>query len=358
VLIDARWQELARILVNYSTRVRPGERVLLTMMEEETLPLVRAVFTEVVRAGGYPLVEFQSVHLERELMVLGSASQVGWVPEWLEQGMEWADVYIGLRGAANPHAFEGIPAERIAVRRRAMGIISTLRNEKTRWVLARVPTAAMAQQAGLSFDKLADLYFGAVLRDWHQEAQRYAMVKGLFEGANEVRLLGPGTDLRFKVSDRLWEVEDGRINMPGGELYTAPHEESAEGTIQLSFPGVFAGRLVNGVTLRFADGEVVEARAESEIELLRSLLAMDQGARRIGEFGVGLNAGLGRFCADPLLDEKMLGTFHIALGRSYASCGGKNLSALHWDLVTDFRSAGEVRVDSRTVFAGGCFLGL
>jgi aminopeptidase len=348
---------LAGILVNYSTHVRPNERVLITMMEEETLPLVRAVFAEAVRAGGHPLVEFQSADLERDLMVMGSMSQVAWVPEWLEQGMEWADVHISLRGAANPQVFEGIPAERIAARRKAMGIISARRNEKTRWVIARVPTEAMAEQAGVSLDEMAGLYFDAVLRDWHEESRRYTAARRLFEHAKEVRLLGPGTDLRFDVADRNWEVEDGRINMPGGELYTAPHEESAEGVINFSFPGVFAGRLVKGITLRFCRGRVTEAGAETEVELFRSLLDMDEGARRIGEFGVGLNPGLVRFCADPLLDEKMLGTFHIALGRSYTSCGGKNFSALHWDLVTDFRSEGEVRVDSKTVFAGGRFLG-
>jgi aminopeptidase len=355
-VIDERWRRVAEVLVRYSTGVRPGERVLIAMMEPHTLPLTHAVHAECVRAGAFVHVEYQSVDLDRDLMLLGTPEQVDWVPEMQTAGMKWADVYIGLRGASNLHVFEEIDPARIASRRRALGIVSASRTRETRWVLIRVPDATMAQQAGISTDEMMTLFFKAVLQDWETEAQRYRMIRRLFEGARDLRLLGRGTDVVFSTQGRTFEIEDGHLNMPGGELFTSPVEDSAEGVIAFEFPAVFAGQLVPGVRLEFARGRVVRASAEKNEEFLQSVLAMDDGARRIGEFGIGLNTRIERFFSDILYDEKIDGTVHIALGRSYAVCGGLNESALHWDIVKDTRIEGEIVVDGVTVFRDGKFL--
>lgn len=355
---DPRWQQLGEILINYSTATRPGDRVLITMVEIETLPLARAVYEAAVKANALPQVEFQSVYLDRELLRHATQEQLDWLPEMQAHGMEWADVYVGLRGASNPHEFDGIAPERIAAYRRTMGKISTMRTNLTRWVLVRVPNAAFAQQAKTSQDEIMGFFFEATLRDWTAEAQRYQELQQRFQAAEVVRIVGQETDLRFSTKGRRYVVEDGHINMPGGEIFTAPVDDSAEGYIMFDFPGVFAGQLVENIRLEFSQGRVVKASASDNEALLHRLLEMDEGANRIGEFGVGTNFGIQRFCYDILYDEKIGGTVHIALGRAYKECGGRNDSALHWDIIKDLRQQGELYLDGKKVLAKGKFLSL
>lgn len=354
-MIDQRWEQLASILVRYSTNVQPGDRVLIAVIEAHTLPLARAVHAEVVRAGGLPYIEFQSAVMERDLLRHGSPEQVAWVPEPQKAGMEWADVYIALRGASNPHELDGIGAERIAARRKAMGVISTLRTEKTRWVLIRVPDVSFAQAAELSHDDMMAFFFRAVLRDWERERTQYEKIRKLVAGGRHIELIGNGTHLTCSTEGRTYEIDDGHINMPGGEIFTAPLEDSVEGEISFEFPGVYAGRYIPGIQLRFSKGLVVDATAEENQDLLERLLDMDSGSRRVGEFGIGLNRGVDRFCGDILFDEKIYGTVHIALGRSYQICGGRNDSALHWDIIKDTRSSGRLLVDGKIVLEDGQF---
>ncbi len=353
---DPRWEQLAEILVHYSTGTQPGEKVLITMMEVETFPLVRAVYAQAVKAGALPHVEFQSAYLERDLMRYGTPEQLDWVPTLSAYGMEWADVYIGLRGARNPHEFAGIPPEKLAAHKRAMGRVSAMRTELTRWVLVRVPNESFAQQAEMSLDEMMTFFFNATLRDWAQESQRYQALQKVFQAAETVRIVGKDTDLTFSTKGRTYEVADGHLNMPDGEIFTAPVDDSAEGYITFEFPGVYFGQQVRGIRLEFSRGEVVKATAESNEHLLHELLKMDEGARRIGEFGVGVNFGIDRFCYDILYDEKIGGTIHIALGRAYKECGGVNQSALHWDIIKDLRQEGAIYLDGRKVFENGRFL--
>jgi len=353
---DPRWQQLAEILVSYSTNSKSGDKVLITMMEVDTLPLVRAVYAQAIKAGALPHVEFQSAYLEHDLMRYGNAEQLDWVPELQAHGMQWADVYIGLRGAHNPHEFAGISPEKIATHRRAMGTVSAMRTELTRWVLVRVPNESFAQQAEMSLDEMMTFFFRATLRDWAAESRRYKELQQIFQAAETVRIIGQDTDLSFSTKGRTYEVDDGHINMPGGEIFTAPVDDSAEGHIYFEFPGVYAGQIVQGIRLQLSEGRVVKATSESNETLLHQLLKMDKGAQRIGEFGVGTNVGIERFCYDILYDEKISGTVHIALGRAYTGCGGVNQSALHWDIVKDLRQQGEIYLDGCQVFGNGRFL--
>lgn len=353
---DPRWDQLAEILVGYSTGTKPGDKALIAMTETDTLPLCRAVYAAAIRAGAFPCVEFQSAYLERDLMRYGNQEQLDWVTELSAYGMQWADVYFGLRGARNPHEFADIPAERITAHRRVLGQISALRTALTRWVLVRVPNESFAQQAGMSLDEMMSFFFKATLRDWPEEARRYRAIAAVFQAAETVRIVGSGTDLTFSTKGRRYLVGDGHINMPDGEIYTAPVDDSAAGVITFDFPGMYAGKLIPGLRLEFSGGVVVRASAESNEDLLFSLLRMDEGASRIGEFGVGVNFGIDRFCYDFLYDEKIGGTIHLALGRAYAECGGINHSALHWDIVKDLRWEGAIYLDGRKVFENGAFL--
>ena len=172
----------------------------------------------------------------------------------------------------------------------------------------------------------------------------------------KIRIVGNGTDLSLNTTGRTYQIDDGHINMPGGEVYTAPTDDSAEGSISFEFPAVFAGQFIEGIRLHFSKGVVVEATADKNQKLLLDLIGMDAGAKRIGEFGVGTNYSISRYCYDLLFDEKIGGTVHIALGRAYPECGGINKSALHWDLIKDLREEGALYLDGEKTIEKGQFL--
>lgn len=353
--MDKRWQQLGDLLVNYCTAVQPGERVMIAMSEVESLPLAEAVYAAAVRAGAYPQVQFLSETLRHALLRYGSEEQLRWIPEFEALGMEWADVYIGLRGAYNLHMHSQIPAARLALNQAAMGEISTLRWRKTRWCLVRVPNAAFAFQAELDEETVTDMFFAASLLDWEAESVRWRAWAETLDRSTEVRVVGAETDLRFSVAGRRWIVGDGRFNMPDGEIHTAPITATLDGAIYFEEPGVLGGRLMHDIRLRWDAGRLVAASAATNEDYLHSILRTDPGAGLIGEFAFGTNPHVTHFTKDILIDEKIGGTVHIALGRSYAESGGDNRSAIHWDIVKDIRRAGAVYVDGRVVLEGGVF---
>ena len=354
--MDKRWKQLAHILVNYSTDVQPGERVMIAMTETDTHPLVHAVYEAAVRAGAYPQVQFLSETLRHAVLKYGSLEQVAWVPEIETYGMEWADVYLGLRGAHNLHEHADIPAGVLASNQAAMGQVSSMRWEKTRWCLVRVPNAAFAQQAETDLESITDMFFDACLLDWEAESRAWQATARKLEAGSQVRIVGAGTDLSFSVAGRRWSVNSGKLNMPDGEVFTAPINATLNGYIAFEFPGVLGGRLIPGIRLCWEAGRLVEATAASNQDYLHQIIGTDEGASRLGEFGIGLNPKITRFCKDILIDEKIGGTVHIALGRAYPECGGLNTSAIHWDIVKDLRGGGVVTLDGRSVLEGGKLL--
>ena len=351
--MDKRWQQLGDILVGYSAAVQPGERVMIAMGEVETLPLTQAVYAACIKVDAYPQVQFLSETLRHALLRHGSGAQLSWVPEIEAYGMEWADVYFGLRGASNLHMHGDISGERLAVNQAAQGRISTLRWQKTRWCLVRVPNAAFAQQAETDEETVADMFFAACLLDWERETARWRAWAERLNHGRSAHLVGRETDLRFSLEGRRWLVGEGKANMPDGEIYTAPVAETVHGHIYFEFPGVLGGRLMHDMRLRWEHGRLVEASASTNQDFLHAILATDEGARLIGEFAIGVNPHLTRFCKDILLDEKIGGTVHIALGRAYRETGGTNLSAIHWDIVKDTRREGVHFVDDQPVLRNG-----
>jgi aminopeptidase len=354
--MDPRFRKLGDLLVNYSVALKPGEKLMIAMGEIETYPLVLGVYEAAVKAGGFPQVQFLSEGLRHLLLRHGSAEQLSWVPEIEAHGMEWADAYLGLRGAADPHEHDDIPSERLSLNQKAMGKISAMRWEKTRWCLVRVPNAAFAQAAGTDEETVIEMFFNACLLDWPAESVKWKRWASLLDGSKTVRVTGRETDLNFSVEGRRWLAADGRINMPDGEIMTAPVETSVDGEIYFEHPGVLGGRSVRDIRLRWQRGRLVGASSSTNQDFLRSTLEADEGSSAVGEFAMGTNMALDRFCGDFLFDEKIGGTVHIALGRSYPECGGVNRSAIHWDIVKDTRRGGEVTVDGKTVLRDGRFL--
>ncbi len=351
--MDKRWAQLGDLLVNYSMAVKPGEKVMIAFVEVETYPLVHAIYRSCLQAGALPQVQFLSEELNRLALVHGTPEQIGWVPEIEAYGMEWADVYFGLRGAHNLDVFWDIPAEKLSLLRQAMGKISTLRWQKTRWCLLRVPNAALAHQAGVDEETITDMFFNACFLDWPVVSQEWRRWADELTKGDQIRIVGKGTELSFSTEGRTWDVAAGHSNMPDGEIATAPVESTIDGVIYFDFPGVLGGRLVHDIRLRWEQGKLVEATSSNNQDFLRSVLNTDAGASLIGEFAIGTNPEVNYFCKDILIDEKIGGTIHIALGRAYPKVGGTNQSAIHWDIIKDMRQEGEIYLDDELVFRNG-----
>ncbi len=353
--MDKRWKQVADVLVNYSAEVQPGERVMIAMGEVASYPLVHAVYEAAVKKGAHVQVQFLSESLRHCLMKYGTGEQVSWVPEIEAYGMDWADVYFGLRGAYNLHEHADVPTDVLATGQQAMGKVSKMRWEKTRWCLVRVPNEAFAHQAETDLETVMDMFFDACLIDWPERAKEWKNIARKLEQGDLVRVVGKDTDLSFSVSGRKWSVGGGKINMPDGEIFTAPVNSTLNGHIYFEFPGVFGGRLINDIRLSWKDGSLIEATSSTNQDYLHKIIDSDKGASRLGEFGFGTNHKIDRFCKDILIDEKIGGTVHIALGRAYQECGGKNVSAIHWDIVKDIRHHGAVYLDGQPVFENGGF---
>jgi aminopeptidase len=354
--MDKRWAQLGDLLVNYSMAVKPGEKVMIAFVELESYPLVHAIYKACLVAGALPQVQFLSEELNRLVLKHGNLDQIGWTPEIEAYGMEWADVYFGLRGAHNLDVFWDVPAEKLSLLRKAMGKVSTLRWQKTRWCLLRVPNAALAHQAGVDEETITDMFFNACFLDWPTVSQEWRRWAEILNQGKQVRILGKETDLSFSVEGRSWDVAAGHMNMPDGEIATAPVESTIDGEIYFEFPGVLGGRLMHDIRLRWKKGELVEATSSTHQDFLRSILQTDPGASLIGEFAIGVNPEVTHFCKDILIDEKMGGTIHIALGRAYPKCGGVNQSAIHWDIIKEMRREGEIYLDGTLIFKNGQIL--
>ena len=354
--MDKRWKQLANLLVTHSTGVQPGEKVMIAFGEVETYPLVHAVYEACIRAGALPQVQFLAEDLNRQLLQYGSDEQIAWVPEIESYGMEWADVYFGLRGAYNLNTFWDIPAGKLARYRKTMGVISAQRWEKTRWCLVRIPNGALAQQAGVDEETVTDMFFNACFLDWPESSKTWRRWASILDLGEQVRVVGKNTDLTFSTAGRSWDAMDGRINMPDGEIATAPVEGTVNGTITFEAPGVLGGRLVENIRLSWKEGKLCEAAATTHQDFLQAILQTDAGASVIGEFAIGVNPALTMFSNDILLDEKIGGTIHIALGRAYPGVGGVNQSAIHWDIVKDMRQEGQIFLDGRLIYENGRML--
>ena len=331
-------------------------------------PLIAAVNEEVLKAGGHPVL---SVSVEGQAAAFfkhASDSQLAWVSPLSEWVAESADCRIAIGAETNTRELSGVPPERQAKRREATRRLfeATLRRSAEgshRWVYSIFPTNAYAADAEMSLAEFEGFYYHACLAEdpdplhaWRRASEECKRLAEWAEGHEEVRVTAPGTDITLGIAGRRFIAADGKHNMPDGEFFTAPVEDSVEGEVSFQLPAMIAGREVAGVNLRFDAGKVVDARAERGEEYLVSLLDTDEGARRLGELGIGTNYGIDRGTRGVLLDEKMGGTVHMAVGASYPECGGENRSAVHTDLVCDLRRGGRIELDGKPLQQDGRFL--
>ncbi|MCL5884108.1 MAG: aminopeptidase [Deltaproteobacteria bacterium] len=347
---------LAEILVRHSVKAKKGETVRISC-GELARPLALAVFREVLRAGAHPLWNVGFEEAQRIYYEEAVADQIAHLPPTKLYEAKRIDADVVIVAPRNTRQLTHIPPKKLADRRKAIKPISEIVLRRVRWVLTNFPTEALAQETDLALPEYERLYYRAVDQDWPAMAKMFARAKRFLERTDRVRIVGKDTDLSFSIKGRKAIPCAGEYNMPDGEIFTAPVESSAEGTVFFEFPAIYGGREVSGIRLTFRNGKVVEASADRNVSTLKEMLAADPGACRLGEFGIGANAGVTRFTRDILLDEKMGGTIHLAIGRSYRESGGRNDSAVHWDMIKDLRSEGELFLDGKPALRAGFLFG-
>ena len=340
----------ASLLCDWCLEVAAGQTVLVAGSSLAE-PLIIAVHGALLQREAWPAIRMSPPGLVADFYDHARDRHLDSFAPVEVAELEAVDATLRIEAPANTNALAGVDPEQIARSARARRPIQQARQSR-RWSLTQWPTPALAQAARMSERDYEAFSTRAVFLDrpdpvtaWRELAARQQELVERLARASVIRILADGTDLSLRVEGRAWINSDGKRNMPSGEVFTGPLEDSANGRIRFSIPSSPRGTEVEGVELVFAEGRVTEARAERGEDYLRSALGTDPGARYLGELGIGTNAGIDRATGSTLLDEKIAGTVHLALGRSYPETGGRNDSALHWDLVCDLRGGGELRVD-------------
>ncbi|HEX7973489.1 MAG TPA: aminopeptidase [Anaerolineales bacterium] len=365
-MADQRVEKLARILVGYSIQVKPGDWVAIqgNMM---ALPLVNEVVRGVLRAGGHPSILLESSDLTETILKDSGEAQLQWVSPTDSLVIERADALIHLDAAENTRALTGVDPQKQrtrAVARRELTRTFMKRSAEgsLRWVITQYPCQALAQEADMSRGDFEDFVYSATFADqpdpvqcWQDVHARQQRLVEWLNGKLQVVVRGPNSDLTLSVAGRTFINCDGRVNMPDGEIFTGPVEDSATGWVKFTYPAIAGGREVEGVELEFKEGKVVSARAKKNEDYLLSQLDSDPGARYLGEFAIGTNYGIRRFTRSILFDEKIGGSFHMAVGAGYPETGSKNESSIHWDFICDLRDNSEILVDGELFYKNGEF---
>ena len=366
MLCDPRVRKLARLLVRYSTDVQKGEKVLISGTTASE-PLLREVLREVLDAGGHPMVRM--TFAEADTIFYGHAQehQLDYEDPLAYHELDTIDVAIRCFPDLNPHSLAGVAAakkQRVMRARKKMTerFFERWGKGEARWVGTAYPTPALAQEAQMSLEDYAEFVFacGNLNEDdpiawWQDFSVRQEKICARLNGRKTLRYVGLDTDITFGIDGRTWMNCDGKVNFPDGEVFTGPVEDSVEGEIRFTFPGIFQGQQVEDIRLRFEKGRVVEAHAAKGEELLHALLDTDENSRIVGEVAIGTNFGIDRFTKNMLFDEKMGGTIHVAVGAGIPVTGSTNVSAVHWDMLKDMRDGGRIFVDDELVYENGAF---
>ena len=364
---DPRIEKLADLLVNYSVAVQPGQKVVIqgTTVAE---PLIKAVYTKVLQAGGLPLVWVNLPGMDELLFKYGNDEQLSFVPDPTKVVVETFDAQIAIMGSINTRSLSGIdPAKMVHRSRAQQGIMRTFLERasqgKLRWTGTLFPTQDYAQEADMSLSEYEDFVYGACLPDledpvayWKKFSASQQKIIEWLKGKSEIRVLGPDTDLQLSINGRTFINCDCHENVPDGEIFTGPVEESVNGQVYFSYPAIYGGREVHGIRLWFENGRVVRATAQKNEEFLLQTLDTDAGARYVGEFAIGTNEFIQKFTGEILFDEKIGGSFHMALGAGYPETGSQNESSIHWDMICDLRKGGEIWVDGELLYQNGKFM--
>jgi len=366
-MADARVEKLAQILVDHSAEIKPGDRVAIEATTAAQ-PLVRALYATILDRGGYPHLLLELPDQEEIYFAHANGEQLDAVPTFRKLAYDQFESRIRIHSDTNPRALSSVdPAKQ---RRRQKASASILETQMRRgadrsfkWVTTLFPTEGYAIEAEMSLSNFEDFVYRACHADqadpvayWNKVQANQKKIIERIEGHDQVVLRGPNVDLSLSIKGRKFLNAAGKSNMPDGEVFTGPVEDSLNGFVRFSYPAIYSGVMVEGVELTFSNGKVTKARAEKNQPFLLEMLESDAGARYVGEFAIGTNYEIDRFSHNILFDEKLGGSFHMALGAGYPETGSHNKSIIHWDMICGMQKEAEILVDGEMVYKNGKFV--
>ncbi len=357
--MDPRYSKLAKTLCGHSAKIAQGEHVLLDLSETPA-EMAEALIAEISARGAYPHAEISNPRISRALALAATPERLAVAAECALEKIKKMDAYIAIRGAANIFENSDVPQANMAKIAAAMKPAVDWRVNKTKWVVLRWPTPAMAQQAQMSSEAFEDFYFRVCTMDYGRMEEGMEAARRLMESADKVHITGPGTDLGFSIKSMPAIPCGGQYNIPDGEIFTAPVRDSVEGTVSYNAPTVYNGISFDSITLTFEKGKIVDASAGAKTAALKKILSSDEGASYIGEFAMGFNPHITSPMRDILFDEKIAGSFHFTPGQAYENADNGNRSRIHWDMVciqTPEWGGGEISFDGKVVRRDGLFVG-
>ena len=358
-MYDPRMKKLAEVLIDHSTKLKKGEVVYIETFDIP-IEMVEILVDKVYSAGGIPLVSQRNARVLRKLYMNTDADTMKLYGEIELAKMKKAQAYIGLRGSLNITETSDVPAERMAhYKEHWWGPVHiNWRVPKTRWVVLRWPTSSMAQQAEMSTEAFEDFYFNTCTLDYTKMSRAMDPLVELMKRTDKVRIIAPGTDLTFSIKDIPVIKCDGELNIPDGEVFTAPVKDSVNGTIRYNTKTLYEGKVFDNITLRFKDGKIVEATSSNSLAM-NEIFDTDEGARYVGEFAIGVNPFVTKPMLDTLFDEKIAGSIHFTPGNSYDLAFNGNRSKVHWDIVliqSPDWGGGEIYFDDVLIRKDGIFV--
>jgi len=351
-MTDPRVKKLADILVNYSIKIKKGDLISMSFgIDSKSLAL--EVYKLILKKGAYPIAHASVPGFGYAYYKNASKEQLQHFPKLSMHEVKNTQGSIGIGTEHNTKEFTNIDPKKIAMRRKVTRSISNIHIKKDNWVICEFPTHALAQDAEMSLEEFEDFVYNATNIDWKKEEKKQIHLQKLLNKGKQLRITAEDTDLTFGIKGRQGIKCCGHRNMPDGEVFIGPEENTTEGHIKFTYPAIYGGREVDGVFLRFHKGKVVEATADKGEKFLKEMIAMDPGARKLGECGIGTNGRIKSYIKQILFDEKIEFTVHLALGMAYPEGGGRNKSALHWDMIKDLRRGGAIHVDGKCIQKNG-----
>ncbi len=357
--MDSRIQKLAKIIINYSCKIKKGEKVLIECIGDTALKLVGELIKETYKARGIPFVTLKNYTILRELLKNSSIDQLKLIADYEMGRIKEMDAFVGIRASDNVNEMSDVqPANMNAYMKHYLGVVSEERVNNTKWVVLRYPNNSMAQLAGSSLEAFEDFYFNVCNLNYAKMSKAMDNLVELMNKTDRVNIKGKGTDLTFSIKDIPSIKCAGEYNIPDGEVFTAPVRDSINGKILFNTPAVYQGITYENIKLEIKDGKVVKAEANNT-ERINKVFDTDEGARYTGEFALGVNPYILSPMKDGLFDEKIMGSFHFAFGKCYEEAPNGNKSAIHWDLVciqTPEYGGGEVFFDNILIRKDGRFV--
>lgn len=362
------WEKYAKVLVEYSVDVKPGELTIIKAESHEATPLVKEIYKQVLQRGGYPVVRCALDGIQENYIKYATEEQLDYVDPMTEVEYQQAKNFISIGAPLNVKNMAKADSKKMARRSKATKHLSELlldraAKKELNWVIADFPTQALAQEAKMSIDEYTEflinscyLHLDDPVAKWTQIGKEQQRLADYLTTTSKLRVVGEDTDITFSTEGRIWKNCCGECNFPDGEIYTSPIENSATGQIYFDFPAIYRGNESHKIHMKLENGKVVEAKAEKGEDFLNDMLNMDEGSRFVGEIAIGTNDMIQDVTGNILFDEKIGGSIHMAVGSSYPETGGKNVSGLHWDIIKNMKNGSEIYADDKLIYKDGKFL--